>query len=336
MIRTHRLRGRTCLGVAFCSAWLGGVAAASGQVAAVRPAERGPVPTLAVLDFVADDPAHPTLGAEVAEALAVMLSAEPGFTLVERASILKALDEQALGRSGMVEPGQAAQIGQLVGAKLLLTGKVFTLGNKTFVVAKLVGTETSLVEGVLVQAPAGADLGDLVGRLFGKVVSKLREVGPDLVAAPARAADRLPALRALLAARQRPMLSLSIAERHFGAHPAARIDPAAETEMRRLLLGAGFQVVDVASAGLRIDGEAFSELGTRVGNLVSCGARVELSLVEVRTGRVVFSDRVTARGVDLGEQIAGKAALEEAGRQAALRLLEHFAASLPKAGGAAR
>jgi TolB-like protein len=322
------LRRRARLALAIAGAWLGAVAAA--------PAERGAVPTLAVLDFVADDPARPTLGAEVAEALAVMLSAEPGFTLVERASLLKALDEQALGRSGMVEPGQAARIGQLVGAKVLLTGKVFTLGNKTFVVAKLVGTETSLVEGVLVQAPAGADLGDLVAQLFGKVVPKLREVGPHLVAEPARAEDRLPALRAALASRRRPKLSLSIIERHFGAQPAARIDPAAETEMRRLLLGAGFEVAAGPGEELRVDGEAFSEIGTRVGSLVSCGARVQVSLVEVRTGRVLFSDRVTARGVDLGEQIAGKAALEQAGRAAAVRLLEHFAATLPKAGGATR
>ena len=102
------------------------------------------------------------------------------------------------------------------------------------------------------------------------------------------------------------------------------VDPAVETELSLLLGKCGFTVVDDKSdqkADLEITGEAFSELGARKGNLVSCKARVELKVRERVGGALLAVDRQTSMAVDLGEQIAGKTALQTAGAELAERIL---------------
>lgn len=70
-----------------------------------------------------------------------------------------------------------------------------------------------------------------------------------------------------------------------------------------------------------ITGEGFSEMQGRVGNLASVKACVEIKAVDRETGKVLTSDRQTAIAVDLGEQVAGKTALQDAAAQIAERLL---------------
>ena len=114
--------------------------------------------TVAVLDFTVDDPANPNAGSEMASALTALLSGEPGFKLVERQSLLQTLHEHELSMTGLVEADKAIKIGKLVGAKILVTGRSFRLGKDVFITAKLIGTETSLVEGVMVKDAATADM----------------------------------------------------------------------------------------------------------------------------------------------------------------------------------
>jgi hypothetical protein len=47
------------------------------------------------------------------------------------------------------------------------------------------------------------------------------------------------------------------------------------------------------------------------------------------TGKIVLADRVTTRAADLSENIAGKKALQSAGRAMGIRILEHFVETLP-------
>ena len=54
---------------------------------------------------------------------------------------------------------------------------------------------------------------------------------------------------------------------------------------------------------------------------MSVRARVEVKAVDRKTGRVLAADRQTVRAVDLSEQVAGKAALQEAAADIAERLL---------------
>src|SRR5208337_4452700 len=80
--------------------------------------------TIAVFDFESKDEAVRDLGPKVATLVNADLSAEPQLITVERAELEKALGEQELGLSGTVTPDSAAKVGQLTGAKVLVTGRV--------------------------------------------------------------------------------------------------------------------------------------------------------------------------------------------------------------------
>jgi TolB-like protein len=313
--------------------------------------------TVAVLDFTTDDPANPNAGGEMASALIALLSGEPGFKLVERQSLLQTLHEHELNLTGLVHAEQAIKIGKLVGAKIMITGRSFRLGKDVFITAKLIGTETSLVEGVMVKDASTADLGALVVELSAKVAAKVRQAGPKLVAAE-DAADPLPALKKKLAGRRLPIVAVIVREQHHAAAApvatARAADPAAETEIKKVLGECGFTVRDVADNELAgfaagwtandvgswprglskvevlIAGEAFSEFAARIGNIVSCSARTEINVIDRASGKVALADRVTTRAADLSEHIAGKKALQCGGRAMAIRLLEHFADTLPE------
>ena len=97
-----------------------------------------------------------------------MLSGESGFKLVERQSLMQTLHEHELNLTGLVNDDQAIKVGKLVGAKIMVTGRSFRLGKDVFITAKLIGTETSLVEGVMVKDASTADMGALVVQLSEK------------------------------------------------------------------------------------------------------------------------------------------------------------------------
>ncbi len=101
------------------------------------------------------------LGPQIATLVNANLSAEPNLITVERAELDKALGEQELGLSGTVTPDSAAKVGHLTGAKVLVTGRVFKTDTELFIVAKIIGTETSRVYGELVKGGVDAPISDL-------------------------------------------------------------------------------------------------------------------------------------------------------------------------------
>ncbi len=113
------------------------------------------------------------------------------------------------------------------------------------------------------------------------------------------------------------------------------IDPAAETEIALFASESGFEVIDAdkgagRKAEVLLAGEGVSEFATRHGNLISVKARLELKAVDAASGRVLAIDRQTAVQVDLSEQLAGKAALQEAAAEIASRLLPKIVQPLPE------
>ena len=309
--------------------------------------------TVAVLDFDAKDPANPDFGQQIAEITSAMLSGEPGFTLVNRTALTRVLQEQELNLTGLVDNNQAVKVGKLVGARIMVTGRAFRLGKRTFITAKLIGTETSLVDGVVVKGKPGADTADLVMDLALKIGQRLRKSGPRLVAQPDAGVDPLPKLKARLAkVDELPLVAVIVTERHVRPQPVRVIDPAVETEIKLMLRQCGFKIQDVKENELAdwardikpndvsawprglekvdivITGEAFSEFASRIGNLVSCSARAEVNLIRRADGKVDLADRVTTRSVDLSEHVAGKKALQKAGRRLGVNILEHLAKSL--------
>jgi hypothetical protein len=275
--------------------------------------------TVAIFDFESKDEAVRDLGPKVATLLNAHLSAEPQIITVERAELEKVLGEQELGLSGTVSPDTAAKVGHLTGAKVLVTGRVFKADKELILVAKIIGTETSRVYGELVKGPAAASITDLSGELAKKIATTISEKGDTLVAKVESREDRIARIKKTLKQDKLPAVSVKIGERHFG-QPV--VDPAAETELGLILKECGFTLVDDKSPqkpDIEITGDAFSALGLRKGNLISCKARVELK-AQKRTGEILAVDRQTSVAVDITEQTAAKTALQQAAAELAERL----------------
>ena len=282
--------------------------------------------TAAVLNFQTTGDNLQGKGTEAAVLLNAQLSqAAPDLILVERQELEKVLGEQELGLSGTVAPDTAAKIGSLTGAKVLVTGRLFTAGDKFFLAAKVIGTETSRVYGETVSFD---DLGALdkgAAELAAKIGADIQKHADVLVAKVDDAGEHLQRLKKLVAGKTLPSVSVTITEQHIGQFV---VDPAAQTEMKLVLQQLGCEVIEPSATGRRADvqitGEAFSESAGRRGNLLSDRARVEIKVIRPATGKLLLADRQTDTAVDLAENIAGKTALQNA----TTRLLDRLVPTL--------
>jgi len=281
----------------------------------------GEVLPVAIFDFESKDEGMKDLGPKVSSLLNANLSAQPDIITVERAELDKVLGEQELGLSGTVSPDTAARVGHLTGAKVLVTGRVFKVDKELFIVAKIIGTETSRVYGEMAKGKSDASISDLSSELAKKIAADVTEKSDTLVAKVVSREDRIAKLVKSLPDAKRPSISVKLTERHFGT---AVIDPAAETELANILQKAGFTVVDDKSSvrpDIEITGEAFSAFGMRKGNLISCRSRVELKAQQRESGKILTQDSETSVAVDIAEQVAAKSSLQNAADQIAERLL---------------
>lgn len=262
-------------------------------------------------------------GGQVADLLFAKLIVDPGLNLVDREDLDQTLGEAELTLSGVVSPQEAIAVGHLTGARLILTGSVFQIGNKTYLVAKIIGTETSRVVGASVNGAVDGDVGELADQLGDVVIRTIKQRSDTLVARTVKKVDRIAALKKQLGDAKRPAILISVDERHVGQQV---IDPAARTELMLFCKETGFDVIDVSAGATQqakyvIRGEGISEFATRRGNLISVKARLEVKVVDRASGKVVAVDRQTRIAVDLVEQIAGKQALQDAAADIAERIL---------------
>ena len=263
------------------------------------------------------------LGPQVTDLLFATLVANPDMYLVEREDINKLLEEKELNLSGLVNPGQAIQVGYLTGAKIIVTGSVVIAGDSQYLVAKVIGTETGRVLGASAKGRIDDDLDGLVEKLAASVATTISERASELVAKTVVLEDRIAAIGETLGERKRPSVWIEITERHIGQ---ATIDPAAETEFVLICKELGFDVIDHKegnrnTADVLLVGECFSQFASRHGNLISVKGRLELKATNRETGKVLATDRHVSLAVDLAEQVAGKAALQEAAASIAGRML---------------
>ena len=261
-------------------------------------------------------------GAKGTDILFAKLAVHPELYLVDRSDLKKILGELELNISGVVKASEANKIGQMTGAKILISGSVIQVDKKIYLVAKIVGTETSRVLAASVDGKSADELAPLVEKLAEQVAEVIMKKGDLLVAKTVTKTDRMATLKKKVNG-DRPVLWVKIAERHIGA---IKIDPAAETEIGLYAKETGFTLIDTeegmrSKADVLIVGEAFSETATRHGNLISVKARVELKVIDRKTDKILAVDRQTALVVDLTENIAGKAAIQEAAAILAERIL---------------
>ncbi|MEI9892808.1 MAG: CsgG/HfaB family protein [Chthoniobacter sp.] len=239
-------------------------------ISLVHGRAEAPPLTTAVFNFQAAGEKLANKGADVALLLGAQLSAAPNVVLIERQELQKALGEQELSLSGTVSPDTAAKLGSLTGAKVLITGRIFEAGGKSYIVVKIIGTETSRVFGEVVSFEDPAALDKAVTELAGKVVGVLNVQGASLVAPIEAPGAWLERLKQKTQGKKLPSVVVSVPEQHL-SHPV--IDPAVETELKLTLQQLGFEVLDPAAtnktADVKITGEAFSELAGTRANLVS-------------------------------------------------------------------
>ncbi|MFA6285735.1 MAG: CsgG/HfaB family protein [Opitutaceae bacterium] len=319
MRTTLALRILFTLGLAYAGCALSAARAQTTAEAAT------PLP-MAVFDFQTTDRSLEKKGAEVATLLNAHLSVSPDVFLVERQEIDKILGEQEAGLSGSVSAETAAKVGALVGAKILVTGRAFESGGKVYLVAKIMSTETGRVFGELTTAKDFDSINPATEVLAGKIAELTKKQAANLVAKVEAPGARIERLKKMVAGKTLPPVYVSVAEQHLAR---AVIDPAVQTEMMVVLKEIGFTVLtadEVAAHedALVISGEAFSELGMRRGNLVSCRSRVEISVKQPAAKKLICVDRQMDVAIDIAEHIAAKKALENA----ALKLLDRIVPKL--------
>lgn len=258
--------------------------------------------------------------------LGVRLSEHPEFQMVERVEIEKVLGEQELALTGTIQQETAAKIGHIMGAQVLITGRLLDVSGKRMAVVKLIGVETSRVISVSTEYENAAGLDEAVKKLAEQLTERLRDPKSAFTAAEESWDSMIARLQALLpAGKERPSVRVAIPEQHLTRRVP---DPAAQTEIQRALQQLGFKLVDEGPADYVIEGEAFSERGGQRGQLIFCKARLEVKVTDVKREKI-WVDRQTSSAVDLAENIAAKSALQLAGRTVVERLVaQFFAASL--------
>ncbi len=275
--------------------------------------------TIAVLDFATTGEALAEKGGEAAALLTGLLSANADLVLVERAELGKVLAESELSLSGTVSADSAAKVGQLTGAKILVSGRMFTSGKQNYVVTKVISAQTGRVFGQTAKYTDSEGYGAGIEALAAAISTTLAEKGDELLPKTETADERLARLRKLVAGKALPRVYVDIPEEHLSRRVP---DPAAQTEIQKTLQDVGYPLAATSEAAdVSITGEAFSEAAGRRAGLVSCRARVEIKIARKTSKDELTVDRQTSVAVDLAENIAGKSALQSAGLQLGERLV---------------
>lgn len=282
--------------------------------------------TAAVIDFKESSDDLAGTGASVSALLQVKLTSDSESPLVERAELKEILSEQELTLTDSVSPGQAARLGQLTGAEVLVSGRVFAVQNRVYLVAKLISASTGRVFGVSADYERQGKMEAAVSSLSKEIAKTLKEKQTELASAKSLEDRQQEALGEIMKDRKAPKLFVSIKEVILSA-PAP--DPAAQTELCRTLQAAGWIIVaSEQDADVVVTGEAFAETGIRRGNLWFVRARLEFT-IKNSAGKILKTDRVVAGNVDIAEAVGNKGALQKTGLIAATGVAGIWAAAEP-------
>jgi len=129
---------------------------------------------IAVLDFQMQgdqSASSKDMGKIVAEWLITGLVETGRFDVIERRLLEKLLEEQKLGVTGAIDPNSAAQLGKILGVKIIVSGTVTSLEGYTEVNARLINVDSaSIIAAEKVRAGSAEKLRDLVNKMTDKIV----------------------------------------------------------------------------------------------------------------------------------------------------------------------
>ncbi len=341
---------------------------------------------------VATPSATGQFGGELSEMLTNALQNVNCFNVLLSTKDLGDITEEInAGQAGYTSAGSSPQTGKMKGAQVIVTGKVteFAVGessggafginvgsNKAKIgfIIKLINPETREIidsKSINVDGSANGFKGLKLGGLKvagstknNKALADACEKGIiQAIQFIAASKDKMPypeggnvvakkfdaANCTLLQAAYVPKIMVILPEFHI----TSRIpDPAGETEINRMLIEAGFPVVDPSmfatirngakfnqaaknpaaaismgkefGADIVIFGEAFSQLAGTTNGQTSCRARVEVRAVKTSDAIMIATNGLEAGALDIAEFVAAKSALRSAANLTATYLLEQF------------
>jgi TolB-like protein len=164
-------------------------ALALAQTAHAAPAKAKPVIAILTFDYSGKNAALEPLREGLAQMLITDVGGLSNIQVVERIRLKEVLEEHKLVREGRVDPGTAAKLGKLLGARFLVFGSYFDLAQSVRIDARVVEVETGKIVRSVGSTGAGADFmaveQDLAGKLVDVLAGSLPEVARTEV--PARA-----------------------------------------------------------------------------------------------------------------------------------------------------
>lgn len=269
----------------------------------------------------------------VASLLTADLSASSKFTVVDRTELKKILKEQAFGLGGDISPETAAKIGGMVGAKILVTGQIFTLDSdlqnydpiqgkgQILIVANVIGTETGRIFAEREQG-SRENLTKMTDDLAAKISDTIINHYTNLIAAEIVSTNSLAEVINSLHGKTFPGVSIQIDEQLLRM---AKPGDTVRTELGSVFKQAGAEVVDEKSdkqPDVLITGSGTSSVnGAGTDGLISVSVAVNLKAQDRLTGKIMVLDRQDATAVDLNRQMAAKKAFADAADKLAARLL---------------
>lgn len=273
------------------------------------------IPTIAIIPFSSrlTGSSEEGIGNSIADLLTGTMSATGEFDLADRSDINKVMGELKLSASGLVSKESQLKLCQLIGAKIIITGSVFKGGQKNYIVAKIIGVETSRVIGVSSSGP-GTPL-DLVPTLSTKISEKIKAQSQTLLPPTLTQPDVLTELKKKIGSGNGKKIYVNVNEQ-----TVVNIDPAVNTELKHLLLKLGFKIAEIPNqADFRITGEGLAEESGEFKGFYSATARLELNVY--RQDQLIAADRQVETVAGPAINIAAKNALAQAALALARRII---------------
>ncbi len=134
---------------------------------------------IAVLNFTnnTNSFAYDQLVNSIPEMLKTELSQYPQLVVVERQRIEKIMTEQALTLTGFADEASAQEVGQLLGAKYILTGELSQINSHIRIDCHIISVETGQVKGEKIGGPGGDAFEKMVQLLAGNIFHNLTGEG---------------------------------------------------------------------------------------------------------------------------------------------------------------
>jgi hypothetical protein len=281
--------------------------------------------SVAVLHF---DGPRKTLNNNLTALLTANLSANPQFSMVERADLDKILSEQSLGKSGTITPESAANIGKLTGAKILIVGREFNGGtsdSSLIVIASVVGAENGRVYSQTVEGTL-TNLVKLVAQLGVSITQTITNHTDTLLPNPNDELGRkLKATVDAVKGKKLGRVSITISESIPNNREPSHVT---EIELGKILQKAGFTIVDEKSdqrADIVVTGDAVAAKPEKRGDLFFTPAMLQIKAREMASGNILSLDSQRSSASGLGEETTAKEALAVAADELAERLIPTLA-----------